>query len=230
MKFTTWEWEDLEAMPNRARAQFVNSLSGAKSANLLGTRSEAGKDNCAIISSVVHLGSDPAFLGHVMRPPVPRENGSHSYHNLKTSGQYTLNHITEAFHERAHQTSARYSDGTSEFEAVGLTPLYRCGFEAPAVEESPVRLGMEFLKEFDLPNGCKFIVGAIRWVEVCAHLVAKDGALNLAQAGVVAITGLDGYHRLDAIARLSYAKPEVSLNRSSDFLQSPGAPDSSRQS
>lgn len=217
------DWEALSGMESRRRAQLVNSLSGPKPANLIATQSDEGQLNCAIITSVVHLGSDPALLGHVMRPPVDRSRGSHSYHNLRTTGQYTLNHVDTAWFERAHQTSARYPDGTSEFEAVGLTPTFRCGFEAPAVEESPVRIGLEFLEEMALPNGCRFIVGAVRWVAFKEEAWAADGALDLVQLGSAAVTGLDGYHGLQPLARLSYAKPDRPLTRSTDFLQPPSA-------
>ena len=224
MKEVTLDWEALSGMERKRRAQLVNSISGVKPANLLGTEGPDGTPNCAIISSVVHLGSDPALLGHVMRPPVDRERGSHSYHNLKETGQYTLNHVSTAWYQRAHQTSARYPDGTSEFEAVGLTPLFRCGFEAPAVAESPVRMGLELQEELALPNGCKFIIGALRWVEFAEELWADDGAVDLARAEVAAITGLDGYHGLRPIARLSYAKPDQSLAESPDFQRAPTAP------
>ena len=216
--------EALRGMEPRRRGHLVNSLSGVKSANLLGTLSPEGRPNCAIISSVVHLGSDPALIGHVMRPPVERNRGSHSYHNLKETGQYTLNHVATAWFDRAHQTSARYPDGVSEFEAVGLTPLFRRGFEAPAVAESPVRMGLELQEDMALPNGCRFIVGTLRWVAFAEALWTEDGAVDLARAEVAAITGLDGYHGLRAIARLGYAKPDQPLTESPDFQRAPTAP------
>lgn len=217
------DWEALQVMEPRRRAQLVNALSGPKPANVIGTQDEEGCANLAIITSVVHLGSDPALLGHVMRPPVPRERGSQSYHNLKATGQYTLNHVQIGWHEAAHQTSARYADGESEFEAVGLTPTHRCGFEAPAVAEAAVRVGLEFVEELALPNGCRFIVGAIRWATFPEKAWAADGALDLAHLGAVAVTGLDGYHGLVPVARLSYAKPHIPLTRSTNFLQPPSA-------
>ena len=129
---------DLELMPRRQRGRLVNALSGFKSVNLVGTTNDAGVHNLSIVSSVVHLGSDPALLGMVMRPPVDRERGSHTYWNIRETGCYTINHVPATHTVQAHQVSARYPEETSEFEAVGFTPIYRCGFDAPAVEESPV--------------------------------------------------------------------------------------------
>ena len=131
---------DLDLLPRRQRVRLVNALSGFKSINLIGTTNDAGVNNLSIISSVVHLGSDPALLGMVMRTPVDRERGSHTYWNIRETGCYTINHVPVSHSLQAHQVSARYSEETSEFEAVGFTPVYRCGFQAPAVEESPVRI------------------------------------------------------------------------------------------
>ena len=43
------------------RTNLFNSLSGFKSANLIGTISKEGKTNLAIFSSVIHVGANPPF-------------------------------------------------------------------------------------------------------------------------------------------------------------------------
>ena len=50
---------DIKAMDPRRRAAFMNSVSGFKSANLVGTVNAKGQTNLAIMSSAVHLGSSP---------------------------------------------------------------------------------------------------------------------------------------------------------------------------
>lgn len=201
---------DLELMPRRQRGRFVNALSGFKSVNLVGTSNDAGVHNLSIVSSVVHLGSDPALLGMVMRPPVDRERGSHTYWNIRETGCYTINHVPATHTVQAHQVSARYPEETSEFDAVGFTPIYRCGFDAPAVEESPVRIGLERVDEWEIPqNRCRFIVGQIRWVEFPEEAWATDGYLDIESLGVATLSSLDGYHRTEKVHRLAYAKPDV---------------------
>jgi flavin reductase (DIM6/NTAB) family NADH-FMN oxidoreductase RutF len=215
---TTLYREGIVALPERYRARLVNSLSGFKSANLVGTADEEGHAACCIVSSVVHLGSNPALLGVVFRPPG-RE--SHNYHNLLSSKVFTISHVTSAFHEAAHQTSARYPDGVSEFEAVGLTPHWhgegQARFPAPAVAESPVRIGLTVEDDLPLPNGCRFVIGAIQWVDFQGELQAEDGFLDLASVGTIAIGGLDAYHTAERVARLSYAKPGRPLEVRLDF-------------
>ena len=74
------------------RAAFVNSLSGFKSANLIGTISSEGKTNLAIFNSVIHVGANPQLLGFLMRP-VSVER--HTYTNIKETNCFTINHITK---------------------------------------------------------------------------------------------------------------------------------------
>ena len=208
--FKTLNDLDLELMSQRRRGRLVNSLSGFKSANLIGTASGTGRLNLCMVSSVVHLGSDPALLGVVFRPPVERERGSHSYWNIRETGCFTVNHVVAEQTLDAHQASARYPDETSEFDVLGLTPMFRCGFEAPAVEESPVRIGLEHVDEWEIPqNRCRFVVGQIRWVEFPEDAWCSDGYLDLESLDVTALSSLDGYHRTSKIHRLAYAKPEV---------------------
>jgi len=88
--------------------------------------------------------------------------------------------------------------------------MFRCGFEAPAVEESPVRIGLEHVDEWEIPqNRCRFVVGQIRWVEFPQDAWCSDGYLDLESLDVAALSSLDGYHRTRKIHRLAYAKPEV---------------------
>ncbi|MBL4857536.1 MAG: flavin reductase, partial [Idiomarina sp.] len=136
----TYKQQDLAKMNDRDRARFVNCLSGFKSANVIGTRDRHQQNNLAMISSVVHLGSNPPLLGFVMRPQSVTR---HTWENIEESGVYTINQVNENFFRQAHQTSARYPRETSEFEACGLTPEFVDGFHAPYVAESSLRIGMQ---------------------------------------------------------------------------------------
>ena len=103
------------------RANFINCLSGFKSANLIGTVNKDGQPNLAVFSSVVHLGSDPALIGFINRPLAA---APHTINNIETTGVYTINHINPSFVEKAHQASAKYPVDVNEFEAVELTEQY----------------------------------------------------------------------------------------------------------
>lgn len=201
--------EDFKQMERRYRARLINSLSGFKSVNLVGTTSEDGHHNLSIVSSVVHLGANPALMGFIMRPVTVTRD---TYHNIMANGSYTFNHITDQFFKAAHQTSARYPETVSEFEEVGLTPQFSEGMQAPYVLESPVKIGMAFRQKIDIElNGTILIIGEIVELLLPKECLAEDGYLDIARAGSITASGLDGYHTTNKLARLSYAKPGLKL-------------------
>ena len=114
--------DEVLGMERLVRMRLINSVSGLKSANLVGTVDENGQANLALFNSVVHIGANPPYLGMIFRPLTVRRD---TYHNIKTTGVYTLNHVHAGIRERAHQTSANFPAGVSEFEACGLTPRPR---------------------------------------------------------------------------------------------------------
>lgn len=93
---------DIEKMDKIFRLNLINSCTGFKSANLLGTKSKHGTPNVAVFSSITHLGSNPPLIGFVLRPTtVPRD----TYRNIKETHVFTINHIYEGIIEDAHHTS-----------------------------------------------------------------------------------------------------------------------------
>ena len=199
--------EDISAMPARRRAALVNSLSGFKSANLVGTADAAGMTNLAIMSSVVHLGSHPPLLALVIRPGGDER---HTLANILATGCFSINHVTALIIEAAHQTAARYARQVSEFEATGLTPQWREGFAAPMVAEASVKLGMRLREHQELGiNSTHLVIGEIVVADVPDSGLMADGALDLAHCGTVALAGLDTYYQAKPVKRMAYAKPEL---------------------
>jgi len=199
--------ENILAFEKLYRTNFVNSLSGFKSANLIGTISKEGKTNLAIFSSVIHVGANPPAIGFLMRP-VSVER--HTYTNIKETNYFTINHINKEIFKKAHQTSARYDKDLSEFDECGLTPEYSNTIKAPYVRESKIKIVCRFVEEHEIKfNGTIFIVGEILEVILPDDVVGGDGFVDIEKAGTVAISGLDSYHETKRIARLSYAKPGI---------------------
>lgn len=193
-------------MENHYRAKFINSLSGFKSANLIGTQDQDGKTNLAIFSSVVHLGASPALVGFVMRP----DNGSrHTLDNITHTKHYTINQVSANFYTDAHQTSARYAKSESEFDEVNLPTQFIQGIVPPFVRASKLKYAVK-LKEI-IPidqNNTLFIIGEITDVISDKNVVQHDGYIDLEALNTVSVTGLDSYHTSQRLSRLSYAKPE----------------------
>ncbi len=187
------------------RTTFVNSMSGFKSASLIGTISDKRNTNLAIFNSVIHVGANPPSLGFLMRPvSVDR----HTYKNIKEVGFYTINHINKDIFKNAHQTSARYDENVSEFDECGLTPEYSQKLKAPYVKESKIKIGLKFVEGQEIKyNGTIFVVGEIVEIIILNELIGIDGYVDVEKAGSITISGLDSYHETKRITRLSYAKP-----------------------
>ena len=199
--------ENILAFEKLFRTNFVNSLSGFKSANLIGTISKEGKTNLAIFSSVIHVGANPPLIGLLMRP-VSVER--HTYNNIKETDYFTINHINKDIFKQAHQTSARYEKDISEFNTFGLTPEFTERIKAPYVKESKIKIGLKFVEEQEIKsNRTVFIVGEIVEVILPDDFVLSDGFVDVERAGIIAISSLDSYHETKKIARLSYAKPGI---------------------
>lgn len=206
MTTTLFQQPDIAAMPSRYRAHFINSLSGFKSANLLATVSRDGVSNVAMISSVVHLGADPALLGYITRPQTVRRD---SVENLTATGVYTFNQVHSLMLPAAHQTAAKYPAEQSEFAACDFTEGYVDGFAAPYVKESLLSVGLSLRQIIPIPlNGTQLIIGAIEWVRVPTAVINDDGYVAIEMLDAVAVSGLDGYHRSHRIARFSYPEPD----------------------
>jgi flavin reductase (DIM6/NTAB) family NADH-FMN oxidoreductase RutF len=192
------------------RAAFINSITGFKSANLIGTISSEGKTNLAIFNSVIHVGANPPLMGFLMRP-VSVER--HTYENIKETGSFTINHINKEIFKQAHQTSARYDKDISEFDECGLTAEYSETISAPYVKQSIVKIGLNYIEEYEIKyNGTIFIIGEIAEIILPEDIIGKDGFINIENAGTIAISGLDSYHETKRMSRLSYAKPGIEPN------------------
>ena len=189
------------------RLNMINSITGYKSANMIGSRSNSGNENLAIFSSVTHLGSNPPLLSFTLRPnTVPR----HTYKNFRVNKVFTVNHVTLYQIEDAHHTSAKYDEEISEFNQTGLSPEYKNDFYAPFVKGSPVQLGCRYLNEYDIiENGCVLIVAAIEHIFIENQLLKDDGWVKLEDGDVMTINGLDGYALPKLQKRLDYARPRT---------------------
>ena len=188
------------------RANFLNSISGFKPLNLIATVDAQGVSNLGLFSNIVHLGADPALVGFVNRP---REAAPHTLGNIERGKFYTINHVHPAILERAHQCSAKYPDGVSEFAETGLTEEWVDGLPVPYVRESLIRYALELVQVNPIPmNGTFFVIGRVLQAQLDPTLVSADGFIDISRAESLVSTGLDAYGRVSALARYRYAKPD----------------------
>lgn len=202
----TFDTSTIDAMAKIPRLNLINSVTGYKSANLIGSVSNDGILNVAVFSSVTHLGSNPPMLGFMVRPisTTPRD----TYRNIKDNLYFTVNHITKSMIEDAHHTSAAYESAISEFDKTNLEPEFLDNQKVPFVKGSPVRLLCKYINEYPiLENGCIHLIASIEKIYVQDELLNDDLWVRLDLAEVITINGLDGYAVPKIVDRLEYARP-----------------------
>jgi flavin reductase (DIM6/NTAB) family NADH-FMN oxidoreductase RutF len=195
---------DIEAMDKVYRLNLVNSLSGIKSVNLVGTISKNNITNLAVISSVVHLSSSPALLGFMQRPTTVTR---HTYSNIHETGEYSINMVSSSFTDKAHYTSAKFDNLESEFDQCGLTEQFFKESKAPCVAESPLKILLKFEEEYFIKSSRTILmVGSIQSVYLPQNAVDSDGMIDLEGIQAAGVSGLNTYYNLTKIANYPYAR------------------------
>lgn len=203
---------DIDGMQKVPRLKLVNSLSGFKSVNLVGTISSKGVENLAIFSSVIHIGSNPPLLGCMLRPTTVTR---HTYNNIKTNdGWYTINHVNKDMYQQAYQASGNYREDLSEFELVNLATWYSENCPAPYVREARIRIGLKLVEEHLVEtNKTRLLVGSVEEIWIPKSSIEKDHSINIEQAETVTLSGVGSYHSTTQIERLDYVRIDDELKR-----------------
>ncbi|MFT5820667.1 MAG: flavin reductase (DIM6/NTAB) family NADH-FMN oxidoreductase RutF [Crocinitomix sp.] len=197
--------EDIRNASHKFRLNLINSISGIKPANLIGTVSSINGNNLAVISSVVHLGSDPALLGFIMRPTL--EIRRDTYNNILENGCFTINHMQENMIERAHYTSVKFPAEVSEFDACELEAEFLNDFPAPFVTESLVKIGLKHIETVNIQaNQTMMIVGEVQDIYLPKENIDDRGYLTLDAMNTAGIGGLNFYYSIKKIAEFPYAR------------------------
>lgn len=196
---------DFHAFEKYHRINFVNTLSGLRSASLIGTMGEHGLTNLAIFNTLVHIGANPPFMGFIMRPHTVER---HTYENILKQKSYTINLIHPGIIEQAHQTSAKFERKVSEFEKCQFTEEYINDFPVPFVGESRVKMGLSFVEQQHIQcNRTILIIGKVEQVSLSEDVIDDDGTINHEKLQTVAVSGLNSYYDNRRSAKLPYARP-----------------------
>ena len=198
---------DINKLDYRFRIRLINSITGPKSACLIGTKSKINGANLAVFNSITHIGSNPPLVGVIFRPNenVRRD----TYDNIIKEKYFTLNHINSKINERAHWTSAKFTKQISEFKACNLSEEFIENFYAPYVKESDVKIGLKFKEKVDIKsNNTYLIIGEITNIYVSSLFIEEDGTLNLESSDSLSVGGLNTYYKLQMLTKFPYARIE----------------------
>ncbi len=202
----TYTKEDFEKLPSRYKARFFNSLSGFKPISLIGTKSAQGIENVAPFSRFVHIGARPPYIGVIFRPHSVRRD---TLENIRETKSFTINHVHENIVKQAHHAAAKFDQGVSEFDKVGLTAEYG-GMPAPYVKEAKIKIGLHLAEEQRITvNDTILVVGSVVEVQLNEQLVKEDGFIDLVAAGSMASSNVDAYYNVSKHSRFDYPQPDA---------------------
>lgn len=203
---------DISTLSLARRINLINSVTGIKPGNLIGTVSSSGHQNVAVISSVVHLSSNPALIGFFMRPH--KDFRRDTYNNILETGYFSINSIPVHLAKNAHYTSAKFDEETSEFDACNLMPEMLDNFVAPFVRESAIKIGMKLTDTVPIStSNTTLIIGEIELLEIDETLLSEEYYIDLEQAQCAGVGGLNSYYSL----KLEDNYPYVRLNEIPSF-------------
>ncbi|MFQ5747183.1 MAG: flavin reductase family protein [Gemmatimonadota bacterium] len=156
------------------RYQLVTSLVVPRPIGWLSTRSADGRDNLAPFSFFAALSATPVLLGASIgsRRGVPKD----SLVNIRETGAFCVNVVTEPQLEAMNATSADVAPEVDEFELAGL-PMARASLvDAPYVATCPAVFECRLFREVDLGDAAAtLIIGEAVAIRLNAALEFREG-------------------------------------------------------
>tara|TARA_B100000614_G_scaffold259461_1_gene284117 strand:+ start:225 stop:854 length:630 start_codon:yes stop_codon:yes gene_type:complete len=197
--------EDIKKLEKTKRLKLINSITGVKPANLIGTKNKGGISNLAIFSSVVHLGSKPPLLAFVTR--TSKDVNRNTLNNILETKYYTINQIQKEFVKNAHYTSAKFNENISEFEMCKIEEENIDDFFAPFVKKSNLKIGMELKEMIPIKsNDSTLVVGQVMKIIIDKSFLKNDFMFDLEKSGSIAIGGLNEYFTIKNLDHFPYVR------------------------
>jgi flavin reductase (DIM6/NTAB) family NADH-FMN oxidoreductase RutF len=127
----------------------------------ISTLSREGVANLAPFSFFNAICAEPPTICFSVGNRVPPKD---TIRNIRASGEFVVNIVSEAIAERMNLCSGDYPAGVSEFDISGLTPEPSEVVQPPCVRESPMNMECKTIQILDLgrsSGGASLVIGEI---------------------------------------------------------------------
>lgn len=165
------------------------------------TRSEAGVDNLAPYSFFTVASVEPPVV--VFAPVDGADGPKDTPRNVRDTGEFVVNLVTEDLAEAMNETSATLEAGDSEFEHAGLERAESAVVAPPRVADSKVALECTRRDLLDV-GGSTLVLGDVRYVHLDEE-VTTDGKIDVANVDAVGRLAGSWYAKTDE--RFSLERP-----------------------
>ncbi|NIU72357.1 MAG: flavin reductase family protein, partial [Gammaproteobacteria bacterium] len=161
------------ALDNRQRYQLLTSLVVPRPIGWIGTWGADRVPNLAPFSYFAALSPTPMLVG--VSIGRRREGPKDSLVNVRATGAFSVNVVTEGQLEAMNQTAASHPPGVDEFREAGLSLAEATAVDAPYVEDCPAVFACRLHKEVDLGvEGAALVIGEVMAVRLSSELEMVD--------------------------------------------------------
>ena len=183
---------DLEQMaPLEAYKLFITAII-PRPIGWISTVSKSGVPNAAPFSWFNAVCGDPLMV----MAAIGKRKGEmkDTSTNIRDTGEFVVNVVSEACAEKMIQSSADYPPETSEFTAAGLTPLPSEVVKPARIAESPVHIECKLEQIIPLGNNATdLVIGRCVRMHIADSVLAPDGRIDAAKLRPLARLGRDEY-------------------------------------
>lgn len=160
-------------LDNRQRYQLLTSLVVPRPIGWIGTWSADRVPNLAPFSYFAALSPTPMLVG--VSIGRRREGPKDSLVNIRATGAFSVNVVTEGQLEAMNQTAASHPPGVDEFQEARLPMATATTVDAPFVEDCPAVFVCRLYKEVDLGlDAAALVIGEVMAVRLSYELELVD--------------------------------------------------------
>jgi flavin reductase (DIM6/NTAB) family NADH-FMN oxidoreductase RutF len=124
-----------------------------------------GQINAAPFSFFNAFSGDPPVVG-IGIGSTPVANPKHTRANIRETGQFVVNLVSEENAEQMNITAVDFEPGVNELEKAGLTALPSVRVKPPRIAESPVSMECELMQIVELGPDNGLVLGRVVMMHV----------------------------------------------------------------
>lgn len=167
---------------------------------------EEGQPNLAPFSFFNAVCANPPSVLFCPMYSSARQRKKDTLHNVKSTGEFVVNIVTEALAEAMNLTSGEFDAGTDEFQVAGLTAVPSVSVKPPRVAESPIHYECRVIQIVELgdePGGGSVVIGRVLHVHVADDVLLGEDKIDLAKLQPIGRLAGSSYCRVTDIFEIA---------------------------
>jgi flavin reductase (DIM6/NTAB) family NADH-FMN oxidoreductase RutF len=165
-----------------------------------------GRNNLAPFSFFNAVCGNPPTL--LFCPGVRNSDGQHkdTLNNVRTTGEFVANIVTETLAEGMNLTSGEYPSDTDEFAVAGLTPVPSLKVRPMRVADSPIHyecVVSQIVTIGDEPGGGSIVIGRVVHLHIADDLLIGEDKVDIERLQPIGRLAGTAYSRVNDIFHMT---------------------------